>query len=134
MSLLTSNGGGPHARTCQLKTFPFLHRKFCKKEAGFCTPNSFRQLSLVGNRTLVDTILFDDLAIVEHVELFRRIFTCKQHDCLFAPWMVREELCHLVNIVTDYDPAIGVRRVFRNLGGTNRHAYVSVPQCKDGLT
>merc|ERR1712032_1324865 len=77
---------------------------------------SLLELALVSHGPLADAILFNDLPIVEHVKFFRRILASKEHDGLLASWVIGEEVRHLVDIVTDDDPAVAVRRMLRNLG------------------
>mmetsp|Transcript_10972 Transcript_10972/g.12282 ORF Transcript_10972/g.12282 Transcript_10972/m.12282 type:complete len:85 (-) Transcript_10972:88-342(-) len=58
---------------------------------------SLGDLALVHNRALVDAVLLDDLAIMEHVKLLGGILASKQHDRLLAAWVVRHEVGHVVS-------------------------------------
>ena len=40
---------------------------------------------------LIDAVLLDDFAVMEHIELLRGVFTCEQHDRFLAARMVRQE-------------------------------------------
>merc|ERR1712150_64430 len=76
---------------------------------------SLGKFALAHNGPLVDAILLDDLAIMEHVELFGRILAREEHDCLLAAGVVSHEVGHVVDLLTDDDPAVRLRGVLGHL-------------------
>ena len=53
--------------------------------------SSLGKFSLVDHRALIDAVLLDDFAVMEHIELLRGVFACEQHDRFLAARMVRQE-------------------------------------------
>merc|ERR550525_1401534 len=46
------------------------------------------ELSFGSDRTLVDAVFLDDLAVVEHVKLLCCVLACKEHDRFLTPRVV----------------------------------------------
>merc|ERR1719464_488317 len=76
---------------------------------------SLGNLALAYNGPLVNAVLLDDLAVMEHVELLSRILACEEHDCLFAAGVVGHEVGHVVDLLADDDPAVRLRGVLGQL-------------------
>merc|ERR1719327_1846461 len=70
---------------------------------------SFLKLAHVLHGALIDAVLLDHLAVVEHIELFGRIFTCEQHDRFLATWVIGKEFRDVVDFVANDAPTIGLR-------------------------
>ena len=62
-----------------------------------CRPTMTQQSDV-----LIDAVLLDDFAVMEHIELLRSVFTCEQHDRFF--------FCHqyghteIIHVVINDDP------------------------------
>merc|ERR1740123_484568 len=76
---------------------------------------SFGKLALAHNGPLIDAVLLDDLAVMEHVKLLRRILAREEHDRLLAAGVVGHEVGHVVDLVADHDPAVRLRGVLGHL-------------------
>merc|ERR1719162_2360790 len=74
--------------------------------------------------TLLDAVLGDDFAVMQHIELLSGILACVQHDGFFSTWMVRKEISHVQNVVSNDHPAILVCLVLGNLIKRNGHIWI----------
>ena len=63
---------------------------------------------------LIQAILLDDLAVVEHVELLGGILAGEHHDALLTARVLRQKLRDVQHLVTDDDPAVLVGVVLGN--------------------
>ena len=50
---------------------------------------------------LIDAVLLDDFAVMEHIELLRSVFTCEQHDRFFCH---QDGHAGIIHVVTNDDP------------------------------
>ena len=55
---------------------------------------------------LVQAVLLDDLAVMEHVELLSGILAGEHHDALLTAGVLGQELSHVQHLVTDDDPTV----------------------------
>eukprot|EP00931_Biecheleriopsis_adriatica_P103119 TRINITY_DN77_c0_g2_i2.p1 TRINITY_DN77_c0_g2~~TRINITY_DN77_c0_g2_i2.p1 ORF type:complete len:108 (-),score=25.73 TRINITY_DN77_c0_g2_i2:13-336(-) len=84
--------------------------------------------ALQDHSALIQAILLDDLAIMEHVELLCRILASKHHDRLLATRVLGEEFSYIQHLVTHDDPAVLVGVVLGDLFSGDRH-----PECVESL-
>uniref|UniRef100_A0A7S2ASQ3 Uncharacterized protein n=1 Tax=Alexandrium andersonii TaxID=327968 RepID=A0A7S2ASQ3_9DINO len=86
---------------------------------------SLGQLPLVDDSALVEAVLLDHLAVVEHVELLRGILASKEHDGLLATRVIGHEVGHIVHVIADDDPTVLLRRVLSYLGLADGHGWLA---------
>merc|ERR1719401_102684 len=72
------------------------------------TSNSLLELAHGLDGALVNAILLDNLAVMEHVELLGGILARKEHDGFLATGVVGKEVGYIVDIVFNNDPAVRV--------------------------
>merc|ERR1719356_1275292 len=84
-------------------------------------PNSLLDLAHVLHSAGVDAIFFDDTAFMQHVELLGGLLPGEQHDRFLATRVVLQKVGHIVYVLSDDDPAIGVRAVFGDFFFGDRH-------------
>eukprot|EP00929_Paragymnodinium_shiwhaense_P082416 TRINITY_DN4341_c0_g1_i7.p1 TRINITY_DN4341_c0_g1~~TRINITY_DN4341_c0_g1_i7.p1 ORF type:complete len:112 (+),score=10.93 TRINITY_DN4341_c0_g1_i7:202-537(+) len=88
--------------------------------------DSLLQLALVRHRALINAVLLDDLAVVQHVKLFCCVLAREKHDGLGTAWVVRQELGDIVDLVADDAPAVSLLVVLGHFLLGDGHGYVTL--------
>ena len=85
------------------------------REGGVEANNRHEKVSEAIPSLLVQAVLLDDLAVMEHVELLRGILAGEHHDALLAARVVGKEIRHIQHLIADDDPAVLVGLVLGHL-------------------
>merc|ERR1719420_1544438 len=85
------------------------------------THASLLELANEGDRTLVESILLDDLPIMKHVKLFSSVLAGVQHDGLLATRMILQKLATVKDVISNNHPTVSVTSVLGNLLLSDTH-------------
>ena len=72
-------------------------------------------LLLQGTDNRIWGVSWNDLGVVEHVELFCSVTAGIEHDSLLSSWVVWQEGSDIEDLTVNDDPSVVLRRVLGNL-------------------